>query len=173
MRANSTDQPASAFTTVEMLAVLFLAGLLAALTTLSLAGPLRSEQLRNVMNRVAFADGLLRDRARTSDRPARIGFDLMDGAVLDASASPARTMFRLPAGWQLDRLIVAGQEAAQEESNEVAISASGWSRSYAIRLTHGSQSYWIAVNGITGRLTQCDDEFKATDKINATGYDAD
>ena len=173
MPAIEIRAPGTAFTTVEMLAALFLAGLLAALTTLSLAGPLRAEQLRDLMNRLAFADAMLREQARAHHRPTRIVFDTDHASLLDPGAPPGRTMFRLPAGWELDRLVVAGHDESPDSSNGVAISATGRSPSYAVRFTHNDRTNWIAVNGVTGRLTECDDEFQANHTINPTGHDAD
>ena len=162
-----------AFTTIEMLAVLFLAGMLTALTTLSLASPRRTADWHDVVDRLAYADELARSAARSSHRAGRLAFELSDGRIVDSIGSPRRTLLRLPAGWTLDRLLDGGGGGNDEfGSTTIALSPAGWSRSYALRVSHGGDTRWIVVNGLTGRVTQCNDERDATDRIGPIGDDA-
>ena len=161
-----------AFTTVEMLATLFLAGLLAALTTLSLAAPRRAEDVREIVDRVACAGELVRGAARGNHSRGRLAFDFSGGQIADAGVSPPRTIYRLPGGWRIDRLIVGGGgNEEQFESTTIDLSPAGWSRSYALRIADADHTKWIVVNGITGQVTQCNDEREATDKLGAGGDD--
>jgi type II secretory pathway pseudopilin PulG len=161
-----------AFTTIEMLAVLFLAGLLTALTTLSLAAPRRTADLREIVDHVAYADELVRDRARNSHRAGRLAFDLPNGRIADAGESPPRTLYRLAGPWAFDGLIVSGGGNDDIDATTIALSPAGWSRSYALHIAHGGDARWIVVNGVTGQVTECNDERDATDKIGQNGDDA-
>lgn len=161
-----------AFTTVEMLATLFLAGLLAALTTLSLAAPRRAADVREIVDHVAYADELVRGAARGAHRSGRLAFDFSGGLIADAGVSPPRTIHRLGASWRFDRLIVGGGSEERFESTTIELSPAGWSRSYALRIADEGHTQWIVVNGTTGQVTQCNDEREATDKLGPGGDDA-
>ena len=163
--------PRRAFTTVEMLAVLVLAGLLAALATLSLAAPLRAADRQRVADRIAFADPLARNAARTAHCSGKIGFESEASRVLDSGTRPPRELYRLPAGWRLDRLLKSrGGESS--DAMAVAVSAAGLSCSYAVRISSGEASEWIVINGITGRAEEFEDEQKAIEMLAPSGDDA-
>ena len=160
-----------AFTTIEMLAVLCLAGLLSGLTTLSLASPKRSADARDVVDHIAYADELVREMAREHHRTGRIAFDLSGGTIADATGSAPRTIYRLPGGWTMDRLMVGG-DGRQLDATTISLSPAGWSPPYAARLTNGNDTRWIIVNGITGQVRQCNDEREATDTLEANRDDS-
>jgi len=159
------------FTTIEMVAVLFLTGLLAGMTALSLASPRQAAELGEVADHLTYCDSLLRDAARRDHRIGRIHFDSAAGVVSDASVSPPRILYRLTNNWSIDRLISSGADPASDAMT-VPISAAGLSPSYGIRLSRGSSSRWLVVSGMTGQVRECKNEQEATNKVTAVGDDA-
>lgn len=164
-RANSR----TAFTLVEVLAVVLLTGLLASLAFVSLGGLVASARVDDAAASLAAYDRLTREAARRFDRPTRLVFDLETARVARRPADPVRdgeppAPLLLPAPLAMERVVVAGR---RYDSGEVAVdcSAAGHTPSYAVMLRGtGGQRTWVFVAGLTGQSRRLEDD-EAVDEV--------
>jgi len=163
------------FTAVEMLGVLALAALMAGMTTLSLSSLTGSSKMDDVLDRLSYCDTLARQIASRNRAPVRLILEPQAGAVgekairnSDDDSQTPHTMYRLPDGWRIDRMIRApgGEKFG---TLDIGISAAGRSSSYAIRLTGPHTSRWLVVFGLTGQVKQANDEQQVSDMLGPSG----
>lgn len=165
-----------AFSLVEVTMVLLLAGLLASMVALSLAGPAQVMRLEDALDRIAQCDRRARLYARRFGRPLQLTFRLDSGEIsatsssLDESADDARftqdqteltLRTDLPDRFHLVRLLVADQKI---EAGQVSLpcSSNGQTPSYALGLTSPRDAQqWVVVAGLTGQVTRVKDEAEA------------
>lgn len=152
-----------AFTLVEMVAVLALAGLLAAAATLSVEGLGRDARMDDVMDRLAEYDQLARASARQAHRPVTLWFNATRGAVerifeaRDGEPDAGQAVFHLPPGFSIERVMAAGGRDPGADL-KLAVSEAGRSASYALRIRGAGRVRWILIAGLTGDLTWPKDE---------------
>ena len=167
----------SAFTLVELLAVLLLMALLATGVSLSLKGVLRDAELRNAASQLIQFDRLAREQARRSDRPSQLRFELQAGRVRNIDARTKTVQGRelqLPAGVAIEQVRTARQPRGGADA-VVPCSARGQTTSYAVLLRGvGRQQLWLVVAGLSGTVeTVRDDQtVNQTFALLAHGHDA-
>jgi prepilin-type N-terminal cleavage/methylation domain-containing protein len=145
-----------AFTLLEMIATLALLAILAAVVTVSLAGPRRAARAQDAADEVLNYDRLAREWCRRFGRPGGITFDLDRGAVRRVMAgqsdgAPQPATLHVSGGFRIARLVSAGQS---QEAGEVTLPCSprGQTPSYAVLLAgpEGRQQ-WVVVAGLSGK----------------------
>ena len=195
-----------AFTLIEVMAVVALIGLLAAATAWSLAGDAQRATRADVLDRLIHADASARLAAqRLGPSTLNIDLDTQQLWVVSpgsgADEPQAGHRLKLPRGHRIEHVFILA--APKPTSNkpprervvvdrgvvEIPVSPEGLSRTYAIEWTgpapedtnsnarrSGLQTTWLVFAGMTGQVTQHDDE-QAIDKLFAalarTRVDAD
>ncbi len=91
----------TAFTAIEMVAVLFLAAIMATLSAVSLSGLRHKADLHEVIDRISYADALARHAAERLHHPTELVLDADRGTMIerDSAASTGaseRTVYTLP-----------------------------------------------------------------------------
>ena len=141
----------SAFTLIEVLAALVLAGLLAVIAVASLAGPAKAARMEDQVDRLKAFDAAARERARASES-GTLTFDLGAKVIEFGSAPP----LRLDDRFEISEVLV-GDEATRFGHVEIPISTGGRSPDYAVHLVGVSGERWVVFLGLTGRAVEVDD----------------
>lgn len=151
------------FSAIEILAALFLAGLLAGLATVSLSGPRRIAKMDEVVERFAMCDRLARYSARSNAAGANLVLteagDVMTetaGSADEPSGAP-HVLYRLPSDFRFARMM-AGAGDERFDRLIVRLGRSGLSESYAVQVIAPEQSRWLVVAGFSGQLIEAKDE---------------
>lgn len=149
------------FTLIEMLVVMTLIGLLAAIVSVSLVGPYRRAQQTEVLSRIQAIEHRLRHHAREFGRPQLLRFrfeptSLEYGPLDDETVTLRRYVF--PSGWRFESIAIAGTEHRFGEA-DVYLSDRGQSPTYGLRLIGPDDARHIyVVLGMTGEWLPWEDE---------------
>lgn len=154
-----------AFTLVELLAVLLMSALLAALVGMSLHRRHRAAQFDQVVQRASDFDRRTREQAVRFARPMQITIDASTAtmrrheSMIDATtASP----WVAPPGYTLHCLMPA--DDADPGTVVIAYSTHGFSPSYALEFGRGAgERRWLLVAGLTGQHVITRHENEVTD----------
>lgn len=155
----------SAFTLIEVTAVILIMGLLASAAVLSLAHATDEARYRAQRTRLEQIDALVRSAARQSGRPQQLIFDLENNRVQwrDSQHATPATVVELPGG---DMEIWIGKYHAKAGRAVVNFSPEGFSRSYLLAFDQGQDSRrWMLVSGLSGATSWKDDERNVRDAI--------
>lgn len=176
----------TAFTLVELMAVVALMGLLATAVAWSMAQDTRRATLDGVIARVAQADALARIAARRGGIGQTLRFELDAGRIqrftLDGGAAVAAgPRVNIPDGYRLDGVIVGPGVTApgapaplpvEYGRVEVNFGSDGLAPTYALRLRFqplepsprpepsafaNNGTLWLVFAGLTGQVTLIDD----------------
>ena len=147
----------TAFTLIELTAVLVLMAVITGAAVVSLAGPRSRAVAADAAAQVSFADAQVRQAALGTDQPQTLLIDLQAGRLSRVSDdAPPVTLVDLPAGVRLARVVV-GAEATDFGQVRLPISAAGRSPSYAVDLSTPAGQRWLVVAGLTGQVTPAAD----------------
>lgn len=168
----------SAFTLIEVMAVVLLLGLLAGATAWSLTGQARRATLAELTDRIAHADAMARLSARRLGEPTALRIDLDRQRLTWSSrggvgARTAGRTVQLPSQIRFHRVRVAesaaslpGRESGlrggdyQQGTAELPVSISGQSVTYALLLRQappiddGPREVWLVVAGLSGQTLE-------------------
>lgn len=169
-------RPRRGFTLVEVAAVAVLMALLAGGVAMTFAGPVRRMRAGDAVDRMRSFDATARLAARRSGRPAEWVLDLRagtlerrEGRAAGGTSDPPEAVYpaSLPGGFRIDRVraIASAGEAGRGGPADVSsglatltCSPDGLTRTYAVRLVGPGLDRWLVFAGLTGQLTQVDDE---------------
>ena len=166
-----------AFTAIEIIAVLFLASLMATLTVVSLSSLRHGSELEEGVDHIEWCIELARHSAIRRHAPARLIFNIQEGTIAvqeDVRASEdeqTRILYRFPKGCVMSRCVVRGGDEAIERMS-ILISADGLSPSYAAQISGFGQKRWIFVAGLSGHMMKVSNEQDYNDlceKLRARG----
>jgi prepilin-type N-terminal cleavage/methylation domain-containing protein len=163
MTGQQTVQSCRAFTLIEVMMAVLLMALLATAAAVSFSGPLRTSRAADAQDQIRTFDAAARYMALHSNREVRLVFDL-SGSTLSRREGPElrdlRSRVSLPAGHRITQLCVAGQSFEDGEA-VVDFSSLGICRSYAIHLSGPGLDRWLLIAGLSGQMTQVQDEVEA------------
>lgn len=155
--------PRPGFSLVELITVLALAAVLAALASVSMAGAFRRATADDAIEQLVSYDRLARRHARQSGRAQRIVYRL------DAPRPQARRTgpdgrqalasdLMLPPGFVLDALRTAGRRAGRGDV-VIACSRDGCTPTYALCVTgQAGESRWVLFIGLGGETIRTNHE---------------
>ncbi len=136
--------------------VLVIVGLLAAVAAVRLHGPYREARLRDVVERMAFADRQVRDHARRFARSGQLVCDLKGNLIYARSEGKGNLPhFRvpIPRSVRLDR-VWTRRGPIEDREVRIDVTRGGQTPSYAVRLSTADGSrQWLFFSGITGQMT--------------------
>jgi prepilin-type N-terminal cleavage/methylation domain-containing protein len=161
-----------AFTLIELVACVAIMAILAAAAAISLHGHRGEATMPTALQIIRFADEQARQRALRSDAPVelRVTFSRPDTFLL--SSGPTSSEFQLPEGFRVARARIAGQS---RDTDDIAVrfSPRGWAPAYALQITDGARSQWLAFTGLIGDPQTLDDNDQTLEHIlPATSADA-
>jgi hypothetical protein len=123
--------------------------------------------LGSALSELELCDELIRERARRSDWPVEMVFDLRNNQILRVETLPKnkkevrRVLMKLPQGVRIDRIKVADRSLGGEV--RLACSSKGYMPSYAFALQAGTQRQWVLVPGIPGKFRKMQHESEVDD----------
>lgn len=142
----------SAFTLIELVAVITLLAVLAATTLVTVQDPLQQAQLKRAVSGIASVDRRVR-AAAGGHQGGELRIDLDRGQIYPvwASRRGPRLHYQLPRSVQIDRARTRRQRADSGRLR-LAVTASGLTDMYAVRLsTSRGHQAWLLVLGTTGQ----------------------
>jgi prepilin-type N-terminal cleavage/methylation domain-containing protein len=157
--ASRAEARRSAFTLIELLAVLVLIGLVSATAMLRFSGTTRRAQFEWSLERVKATDHLLRAHSITCGTPGHLEFvigsgrlDRFFGAKRDSpSAVDLGSRMRITG-------FLAPQRHVENGKVEIAYDPYGHSETFAIEVEGaGEQSAWLLFAGLTGETRRFED----------------
>jgi prepilin-type N-terminal cleavage/methylation domain-containing protein len=149
----------SAFTLIELMAVLVLVGLVSATAMLRFGATTHRAQFEWSLERVMAADRLLRTHSVTCGQPGHLEFEIGTGRLerVFGAKRDAAPPVELGAKFRITRFL-AGQRHGETGKVEVAYSPEGHSETFAIEIEGpGDQSAWILFAGLTGQTRRLED----------------
>jgi prepilin-type N-terminal cleavage/methylation domain-containing protein len=159
-----------AFTLIELVACIAIMAILAAAAALSLRGHRAEATMPAAVQIVRFADEQARQRALRSDAPVELRLAPARPDTLVLGSGPASSEFQLPDGFRVARARIAGQGRETDEIS-VRFSPRGWAPAYALQITDGARSQWLAFTGVIGDPQTPDDDQTLEHILPGTGAD--
>jgi type II secretory pathway pseudopilin PulG len=142
---------------IELVACIAIMAILAAAAALTLRGHRGEANMPTAMRIIRFADEQARQRALRSDAPVELCIDFTHPDTILLHSGPTSSEFHLPDGFRIARArIGAGSRDTGEFS--VCPSPRGWARAYALQITDGARTQWIAFTGLIGEPQTIDDD---------------
>jgi prepilin-type N-terminal cleavage/methylation domain-containing protein len=148
----------SAFTLLELIAVLVLLGLISTIATIVVTGHLEKAELGRITQLLAASDRKERDASRQSFVPGGLYYDRSKQRFYFKNS--ARTI-EMGNSVKIAELVVIGPTT---ESGSILFTQNGQSQTYAIRLqSRRGAAIWLLVAGLTGqvRLSENTDEIRS------------
>ena len=164
-----------AFTLIEMMLAVLLMALLAGAVALGFSQPLKSSRTVDAIELVRSFDNMGRQAATTSGSNVRLVFDLAQNILVQrdgADLAQFRTRVSLPPGCRIDAIRIDEHLVSSGEAI-VDISPHGWSRTYAMHLLSPGQDRWLVFAGMTGQMTQVQNESQIPTYHAKPRHDAD
>lgn len=139
---------APGFTLLELLIVLMLMGLIAAMTVPSFSGGVSTTQLRSAAREVAAGLRLARDQAIAQRADAVLELDLTARAF---RVLPDPRLHALPSGIDV-KLFTAQSDLVSDRVGAIRFYPDGGSNGGRVTLAAGERKYDIDVDWLTGRV---------------------
>jgi prepilin-type N-terminal cleavage/methylation domain-containing protein len=158
----------SAFTLIEILAVLTLLGMLTALAAVSLSSAVRAARSEDAVEAFCVFDRSARDYAKRFGRTPMLRFDLNRGIVSRVEEGKQAMQTQLP----VKRVISRADDRTSGEVT-VPVSETGQSPSYAVLVNVASGPRWIVFAGLTGQSMVVSNESEVLDILAPARADAD
>jgi prepilin-type N-terminal cleavage/methylation domain-containing protein len=178
MRSDSRIAKArSAFTLIELMAVLLLVGLISVTAMLRFGATTRKAQFEWSLGRLMAADRVLRNHCLTCGEPGRLQFEIGRGRLerVFKTQREAPSVVELGPRMRFTRFLGAERHA---ETGEVTVdySPDGTTETFAIEIEGpGDQSAWILFAGLTGQTRRFEDRRdveRIFEAIRPSGADA-
>jgi prepilin-type N-terminal cleavage/methylation domain-containing protein len=161
----------AAFSLLELMAVVAIAGILAAAVSWSLGGRYASVQVTDVMERIALADRLIRMHAENRTAPVALVIDAGEGRFVRLTGDQADPLYTLPPRWRIERLESSGAARAAAGSTEPVVlryGPTGIAPTWAAQLVDPQgREHWIVLAGVSGQVTRTHDEATVQNIIDA------
>ena len=139
---------ATGFTLIELTVVLLIMGIIAAIVTLKISGPVSQVKLQDVAERIKRFDVHTRSYARQHGKALRVDVDLSKNCISrwDNAGNQIGQPLKLPSNFSIEKCQVASQQQVRN-ATLLKYSSQG--------MTH---SKWILVVGLTGELVELENE---------------
>ena len=170
----------SAFTLIELLAVIVLLGIISTAAALTFRSSLQSASSNDAMNQLKYLDSTARQRAQRFNQPADLIFDVSNGTISRRDGSKRNEesfTAALPRGFSIDQINIAGNSIFNGEAS-VPCSPAGLTPSYAVHLIGPNVDQWLLFAGLSGQMSIFKDEQAVLDILantrrSVSGRDAD
>ena len=149
----------SAFTLIELMAVLVLVGLVSATAMLRFGGTTRRAQFEWSLERVMATDRLLRTHSVSCGQPSRLEFEIGTGRLerVFGDKRNVSSFVKLGAQTRIVRFL-ASRRHAETGKVEVPYDPYGHSETFALEiLGPGDRSAWVLFAGLSGQIRRLED----------------
>jgi prepilin-type N-terminal cleavage/methylation domain-containing protein len=168
----SWPRPSSsrAFTLIELLAVIFLLGIISTAAAHTFRSSLQSASTTDAIEQIKYLDSTARHRAQRFNQPVEIIFDLTNSTLSRREASKRNDesfTTSLPSGFSIDQINIAGHSTFNGEAS-LNCSPTGLTPSYAIHLIGPNFDQWLLFAGLSGQMTLIQDEATVQDILAPT-----
>jgi prepilin-type N-terminal cleavage/methylation domain-containing protein len=155
-----------AYTLIEVMVCVLIAGVLACVATVSLKSVSAALTLQDACSQITHMDYHARDRAMTDGRPQRLEIDPQEGNLQLIDPTPEGPSvilnLRLPSNYELFCMFPPSARGASPETEkttgpiQITISPEGTSITYAIGILNSKskEERWLIVAGMTGQVQQ-------------------
>ena len=148
----------SAFTLLEVVAVMVMLGLLSTVAVVSLSGTLDRYRLNRAVEMVELFDARARRQAGNQRTPVDASIQLNRNRLLIESPNDTKDrVFGLPSGVQISSVRLSRNSVAGRQL-DLRYSRDGVSPTYAIQLQRGDKSHWLVILGISGQIIHSSSE---------------
>ena len=158
-RVSCPSHGRSAFTLIELMAVLVLVGLVSATAMLRFSGTTHRAQFEWSLERVMAADRLLRTHSMTCGQPGQLEFEIGTGRLkrIFGAKDNVSSYVQLGARMHIVRFLAAQRHA---ETGKVAVPYDpyGHSETFALEIEGpGDRTAWILFAGLSGQTRRLED----------------
>jgi prepilin-type N-terminal cleavage/methylation domain-containing protein len=149
----------SAFTLIELMAVLVLVGLVSASAMLRFGGTTRRAQFEWSLERVMAADRLIRTHAMTCGQPGHLEFEIGTGRLERVFGAKRNVSSYVELGARMHIVrFLAAQRHAETGKVEVPYDPYGHSETFALEIEGpGERTAWILFVGLSGQTRRLED----------------
>jgi prepilin-type N-terminal cleavage/methylation domain-containing protein len=157
--ADQEGRDRSAFTLIELMAVLVLVGLVSATAMVRFGATTHKAQFEYSLERVMATDRLLRTHSLTCGQPGHLEFEIGTGRLERAFGAKrdAASAVELGSPMRVTRFLAARRHA-ERGMVEVDYDPYGCTETFAIEIEGpGDQSAWILFAGLTGQTRRFED----------------
>ena len=141
----------TAFTLIELMAVIVLMALLSATATLMVRAPLAKAKQDQAIAQIRFLDATARDRARQGEQ-VRLEFDLQASVATLIDGQGEEIVNRVALSDKPYQVMIMGAEKTDDSHRWVCYDQFGKSRSFAAQIgDQSSTNGWLMVLGMTGQ----------------------
>jgi prepilin-type N-terminal cleavage/methylation domain-containing protein len=155
-----SSDAATGFTLVEMLVVIVVLALLAAVVVTRWSGVHHGAVAESVRGKLQFTDAHLRQFARSRRQPALLAFDLANhrlGKRRSLDESLDVQWESLGTGVRIEDIRVGSEKPTRREI-EIQVDAAGQTPTYGLHLAGpGKRQAWLIVAGVSGQMTELKD----------------
>lgn len=165
----------SGFTLIEMMLAVMLMALLAGAVAMGFSQPLKSSRTVDAIEVVRSFDNMARQSAVASGSNARLVFDVAQNSLMlrdGAELTQLRSRISLPQGCRIDAVRIDEHLVSSSEAI-LDISPHGWSKTYAVHLLCPGSDRWLVFAGMTGQMTQVQNESEIPTYHAPPRHDAD
>jgi type II secretory pathway pseudopilin PulG len=165
----------SAFTLIETMLAVLLMALLASAVAMSFSAPLKSARTADAIELIRSFDAMGRQAANASGKNVRLVFDLSNDTLVQRDGidlHDPRTHESLPSGCHVDSVRIDESLTSAGEAM-VDISPHGWSRSYAVHLQSPGADRWLVFAGLSGQMSQVQNESQIPTFSRSPRHNAD
>lgn len=156
----------SAFTIVELAAVMALLAILTSAVAMTLRPSLDQARQNAFVRRIGALDSRLRDQARRQNRLLVLAIDIEEGEVFHEDSDGKTRAIRLGNSVRIDQFRMA-DKSVDAGQVRISISPLGRSDSYALRLRGSSgRKQWLVVFGLTGQTLTFDEDLDADEALS-------
>lgn len=138
----------SAFTLVEIVAVLLLVGLLTAIVTTSLSAMVKTESLESCMTELTYWDHLARQDAIRTGRGVSLVYDVPHQTITIQDRDTRKPIRQTHLNW---RWALAEVKNQAQNTNEIKFNSHGFTQPYAVKFSKPDMAdQWLLMLGLTG-----------------------
>ena len=160
----------SAFTLIELLAVIVLLGIISTAAALTFRSSIQSASSTDAINQLKYLDSTARQRAQRFNQPVELIFDLTNATISRREGSKRNDesfTASLPRGFSIDQINIAGNSIFNGEAR-VQCSPTALTPSYAVHLIGPNFDQWLLFAGLSGQMTLIKDEATIQDILADT-----
>ncbi|MEM8670555.1 MAG: prepilin-type N-terminal cleavage/methylation domain-containing protein [Planctomycetota bacterium] len=151
----SSNTRRRAFTLLELLVVLTLVALIAAIAAPRLAGTFSQSRMETAIAQVVTFDRQVRSIALKQNRDTTLNFDLAsDRLTASWERAEMEVSAKLPTSVHIESVVSRRDRQRSRGRAEIRAYGDGTTDGYAVQLVIGQRRQWLFFAGLTGQVTR-------------------